>query len=411
MEHLTILKGKNIIIGVTGGIAAYKACELVSSLVKSGADVRVVMTEAAQKFVSPITFSALTHNPTVTDMFSANKSIPHIELLEKADMLAVVPATANIIGKLANGIADDCLSTFLLAAVCPVVIAPAMNINMYQHAAVQHNISLLKSRGIHIIEPSEGYLACGTKGKGRLPDVSILYKEMIDILQQKKDLMGIRVLVTAGGTREPIDPVRYISNRSSGKMGYAIAECAKARGAEITMITTVHNPINVDRLIQVETAQEMYEKVLAYYYEHDIIIMAAAVADYTCMEISSSKIKKKDDILDIKLIKTPDILAELGEIKKDKILVGFAAETDDIECSAMKKLNSKNLDLIVANDVSQKDIGFGSDNNQVSIFNHNGLIIKTPCLTKKKISDIILDTILETDSFIVLRNKKRSDMD
>ncbi|KUO52447.1 MAG: hypothetical protein APF76_05280 [Desulfitibacter sp. BRH_c19] len=394
------LKNKKLLVGVTGGIAAYKSCELVSLLVKNGADVRVIMTEAAQKFVSPVTFSALTNNPTSVHLFGNKENIPHIELVQNADMLAVVPATANIIGKLANGIADDLLSSLLLAANCPVFIAPAMNINMYQNMAVQSNISKLKNRGIFIMDPDEGHLACGTIGKGRLPDPSRIFKELCSILEPQRLFSGLNVLVTAGGTREPIDPVRYIGNRSSGKMGYALAEVAKDLGANVTIISTVENrKCKLDRHISVETAQEMYQQVLQNYQVQDIIIMAAAVADYMPTFIHDDKIKKTADELIVKLTKTPDILSILGSQKNDKILVGFAAETEELEKSAMNKLVRKNVDLIVANDVSNAAIGFSSENNQVSIFDRNGIIVKSKLLPKTEIAKLILNTIAKLDLF------------
>lgn len=394
------LKGKRILVGVSGGIAAYKSCELVSLLVKNGANVRVIMTEAAQKFVAPVTFSALTNNPTSTHMFDGNKSIPHIELVQDVDMLAVVPATANIIGKLANGIADDLLSSLLLAANCPVFFAPAMNISMYTNMAVQNNISILKSRGIIIMEPDEGYLACGTSGKGRLPEPFRIFQEMCSILEPQKIFSGLNILVTAGGTREPIDPVRYIGNRSSGKMGYAIAETAKNLGANVTIISTVDNiNYNLNKHITVETAQEMYQQVLQNYGAQDIIIMAAAVADYMPTTIKDNKIKKTSDELIIKLTKTPDILQTLGLQKGNKILVGFAAETEELEKSAMDKLVRKNIDLVVANDVSNQSIGFSSENNQVTIFDKTGICFKSELLPKVEIAKIILNKIAQLELF------------
>ncbi|MBS3970447.1 MAG: bifunctional phosphopantothenoylcysteine decarboxylase/phosphopantothenate--cysteine ligase CoaBC [Clostridia bacterium] len=401
---------KKILVGVTGGIAAYKTCDLVSQLVKNGADVRVIMTESAQKFIAPITFSALTGNPTSIHMFDTKENIPHIELVQNAHMLAVVPATANIIGKFANGIADDLLSSLLLAATCPIFFAPAMNINMYQNAAVQSNISRLKKMGIFIMEPDVGYLACGTSGKGRLPAPVKIFEEICNILEPKGPLCGCNVLVTAGGTREPIDPVRYIGNRSSGKMGYALAGAARKLGANVTVISTIEKPdYYLDKHIVVETAEEMYKEVLNNYAEQDIIIMAAAVADYMPINIQENKIKKTSDELIIKLKRTPDILSDLGLNKGDKILVGFAAETEELEKFAMDKLVKKNADLIIANDVSNPKIGFSSENNQVAIFDRTGCVTRSDLLPKTEIADIIINKIIDLDLFKKLKEQKGVD--
>ena len=403
------LKDKKILVGITGGIAAYKACDLVSQLVKDGADVRVIMTEAAQKFITPITFSALTGNPTAVHMFETKENIPHIELVQDAHMLAVVPATANIIGKFASGIADDLLSSLLLAATCPIFFAPAMNVNMYQNPAVQSNISRLKKMGVFIMEPDVGYLVCGTSGKGRLPAPTQIFEKIHSILESDKPLNGYNVMVTAGGTRESIDPVRYIGNRSSGKMGYALAEAAKGLGANVTVISTIEADSYVDKHTVVETAVEMYKEVLDNHTEQDIIIMAAAVADYMPVDIQENKIKKTSDELIIKLQKTPDILAALGLKKGDRILVGFAAETEDLARFAMDKLIKKNADLIVANDVSNPEIGFSSENNQVSIFDKNGCVSKSDLLPKSEIANIIINSIMELDLFKKLKERKGVD--
>ena len=406
------LKDKKILVGVTGGIAAYKACDLVSQLVKNGADVRVIMTEAAQKFVAPLTFSALTGNPTSVHMFETKENIPHIELIQDAHMLAVVPATANIIGKFANGIADDLLSSLLLAATCPIFFAPAMNINMYQNSAVQSNISRLKKMGTFVMEHDEGYLACGTTGKGRLPAPTEIFAEICSILNPDKSLQGYNVMVTAGGTREPVDPVRYIGNRSSGKMGYALAEAAMKLGATVTVISTIENlDCYVDKHIVVETAEEMYQEVLSNNTEQDIIIMAAAVADYMPINIQENKIKKTSDELIIKLQKTPDILLALGLKKGDRILVGFAAETEELAKFAMDKLIKKNVDLIVANDVSNPEIGFSSENNQVTIFDKDGYITRSDLLPKTEIANIIINKIMDLDLFKKLKEQKGEDKD
>lgn len=404
------LKDKKILVGVTGGIAVYKTCELVSQLVKNGADVRVIMTESAQKFITPITFSALTGNPTSIHMFDDKENIPHIELVQSANMLAVVPATANIIGKFANGIADDLLSSLLLAATCPIFFAPAMNINMYQNPAVQCNISVLKKRGIFIMEPDVGYLACGTIGKGRLPDPAKIFEEICNILEPKGSLSGYNVLVTVGGTKEPIDPVRYIGNRSSGKMGYALADTARKLGANLTVISTIEKPANfVGKHIVVETAEEMYKEVLNNYTQQDIVIMAAAVADYTPIKMEENKIKKTSDELIIKLKKTPDILATLGLNKGNRILVGFAAETEELDNFAMDKLIKKNADLIIANDVSNPKIGFASEYNQVTIFDRTGCVTRSDLLPKKEIAKIIINKIMDLDLFKKLKEQKGVD--
>ena len=367
-----MLEDKNIIVGVTGGIAAYKAVEIVSSLTKLGANVEVIMTEAATEFVQPITFQSISHNPVYYDMFGPPQSwdVEHISLAQKADLVLLAPATANMIGKVANGIADDMLSTTIMATTAPVLIAPAMNNKMYQNSIVQDNISYLRKKGYKFIETDAGYLACGTVGKGRLPEPQEIVKQAVVQLLSTAQLAGKKVLVTAGGTQEGIDPVRYIGNHSSGKMGYNLARVAQAKGAEVTLVsapTNLTKPNGVD-LINVETAQEMYQEVMGLQEEQDIIIMAAAVADYRPHKVRNEKMKKGSGELRLDLERTEDILYQLGQLcNSEQTLVGFAAETEDLLANAQQKLKKKKLDFIVANDVSASDVGFASDDNQVII--------------------------------------------
>lgn len=395
-----MLKGKNVLVGMTGGISCYKTCDLVSKLKKCDAEVNVIMTESAQKFVSKQTLQSLSKNKVQTAIFQDDGIVPHIELAEKADMLIIAPATANIISKIAHGIADDLLSTLILACRCPIILAPAMNVNMYSNIIVKENIEKLKNMGIHIIGPGEGNLACGASGKGRMLEPDDILKEITkEIIISKDDLSGKKVLVTAGGTKEAVDPVRYIGNRSSGKMGYAAAKAASKRGAEVTLITTIIREVqfygNVN-IIKVDSAQEMYDEVMHIFDDMDIVIMAAAVADYRPKEIASQKIKKKDNTnLILELEKNIDILKELGKKKNNnQILIGFAAETQDIKLNAVKKLKEKKLDFIVANDVSRKDIGFGSNNNIVTIYDKEGNQKKLPLLDKNDAAEEILNYVL-----------------
>ena len=341
------LKGKSVVVGVCGGIAAYKVVEVVSRLKKLGAEVDVIMTANAQKFVTPLTFRSLSHRPVVTDMFSEPEhwEIKHVSLARKADLFIVAPATANIIGKLAAGIADDMLSTTLIATRAPVLIVPAMNNNMYANAVVQRNIKTLRKLGYMFMEPESGMLAEGTSGKGRLPEPPAIVDRACSILSPNKDLGGIRMIVTAGPTRENIDPVRFLSNYSSGKMGYAVAQAAHDRGAEVLLISgpaELECPDGV-KLVRVNTAEEMYDAVLGSFGSCDVVVMAAAVADYRLTEISETKIKKTSDELVLKLRKNPDILEKLGMIKENRILVGFSAETDHLTDNAVMKLESKTL--------------------------------------------------------------------
>ena len=392
-----MLVGKNILLGVTGGIAAYKAVEIVSRLRKAGAAVHVIMTEGATKFVAPLTFREISGNPVVHAMWDEPKTwnVEHIALAQWADCFVIAPATANMIGKIANGIADDMLSTVVMAATSPVMIAPAMNTNMYHNPITQQNISKLRHLGYHMIEPAAGMLACGIEGVGRLPEPVAVVEAIQSIFSAQADLKGKKVLITAGGTREPIDPVRYIGNRSSGKMGYALAEAAVKRGAEVVLVSgpvSLTPPAGV-QFISVETAQEMRAAVLAEFADSDIVIKAAAVADYRVSCQSSQKIKKTNEPLLLVLEKNPDILAELGRIKTQQILVGFAAETENLIAHAAEKLQRKNADLIVANDVTQRGAGFNADTNIVKLLYKNGKVEELPQMAKKKLADVIFDKI------------------
>jgi len=367
------MQDKTIAVGVTSSIAIHKSLELVSQLVKKGESVHVVMTENATKLVAPLQFQTISQNPVYFDLFDSGQDWKprHIELADKSDLLAIVPATANIIGKMAHGIADDMLSTLAIAVRCPVLLAPAMNCHMYANPFVQENLRILvEKRGVFIAEPEEGWLACGYEGKGRLQDVGRIIEQIEGILQPKKDFSGRRILVTAGPTREYLDPVRFISNRSSGKMGYAIAETAARRGASVKLIsgpTALHPPPQVD-IVNVETALQMCEAVLSSADSFDIIIMAAAVADYRPREEKAHKIKKSEGELVVQFERNPDISVELGKKKKEtQILVGFAAETENEIENAQAKLVRKNLDMIVVNNVLQEGAGFETDTNIVTI--------------------------------------------
>ena len=386
---------KNIVIGVTGGIAVYKAVDVVSKLTKKNYNVHVIMTKAAQKFVSPLTFQSISMNYVVSDMFNEPKNweVEHIALAQKADLFIIVPATANIIGKIANGIADDMLSTTVMATNAPVLITPAMNTNMLCHPIVQENIMKLMNLGYHFVEPAEGRLACGDFGKGKLADPEVIVLEAERILNLENDLAGKRILVTAGPTREPIDPVRYLTNYSSGKMGYAVAEVSAKRGAEVILIsgpTALKKPMGVTN-IDVITTNDMYEAVLKNYEWADIIVKAAAVSDYRPESIANDKIKKLNEEMSIKLTKNPDILKELGtRKKKNQILIGFAAETQDLIKNARLKIENKNLDFIVANDVTKDGAGFDSDTNIAAIIDKNESIQYFDKMSKLELADIII---------------------
>lgn len=381
---------------MTGGIAVYKAAALTSKLTQAGADVKVIISESAQKFVSPLTFQALSKNDVYTDTFDEkdSKVIAHIDLADWADLIIVAPATANVIGKLANGIADNMITTTLLAATSPVWIAPAMNVHMYSHPAVLKNIDTLYRFGYRFIEPGEGYLACGYVGKGRMEEPEKIIENMILFFQSSKpNLSGAKVVITAGPTREKIDPVRFITNHSSGKMGYAIAEEAVQTGAEVTLIS---GPVSLKppaglRFIQVESAEEMYQAVMKEYDNADIVIKTAAVADYRPKVSYDHKVKKQPGDQMIELERTRDILFELGKKKQGQILIGFAAETEHVAEYAQTKLTKKNTDMIVANNVKVEGAGFGTDTNIVTIFKRDGTSIELPIMSKKAVAVKILE--------------------
>lgn len=390
------MEGKRILLGVTGGIACYKACDLVSKLRRKGAHVHVVMTASAQKLVTPHTFKSLSGNPVSTELFYDPQAIPHLKLADEADLVVIAPATANIIAKIAYGLADDLLSTLLLACRCPIIIAPAMNVNMYLNPMVQENLEKLQKAGIKTIGPNSGNLACGTRGQGRMAEPLEILQTIAEVFHAEQDFKGKKILISAGGTREPVDPVRYIGNRSTGKMGYALATAALQRGAQVTLVTTVlrASEPGID-VIEVETAHQMYEQIMLRSSEQDIIVMAAAVADYKPKNPQQKKIKKRENQgLTIELEKTPDILQSLGKNKsKEQVLIGFAAETNNLAQHAIEKLEKKNLDLIIANDVTCKGAGFGSDTNIITIFDKTGKKKEFPLLSKLEISNKILDHV------------------
>ncbi|MBP7072450.1 MAG: bifunctional phosphopantothenoylcysteine decarboxylase/phosphopantothenate--cysteine ligase CoaBC [Clostridia bacterium] len=393
-----MLSGKKIVLGVSGGIAAYKACELVSRLKKLNADVHVIMTASAAKFVTPLTFQSLSLNQVAVDMFDTPNywEIEHISLAKLADVIVIAPATANIIGKLANGIADDMLSTTIMATKAKVLVAPAMNTNMYENPVLQRNIKLLSELGYIMIPPAEGRLACGDVGKGKMAEPAVIEKTIVDLLNPRQDMAGRTVLVTAGPTREAIDPVRFISNNSTGKMGYAIARQAALRGAKVYLVsgpTILDTPIGVERY-DVISAEEMYNKVMELFPMCDIVIKAAAVADYAPMNAYSQKVKKSENQLELKLKKNPDILYELGKIKGSKILVGFAMETENLVENAAEKVKKKNLDFIAANDLNEAGAGFAAETNAVKLIDREGNIENIPLKMKDEIADIILDRIV-----------------
>jgi phosphopantothenoylcysteine decarboxylase / phosphopantothenate---cysteine ligase len=390
-----MLKNKTIVLGITGGIAAYKAADLASKLTQAGATVETVMTEAATRMITPLTLRNITHRPVVTDMFemASEYSVEHIALAEAADAVIIAPATANTISKLAAGIADNMLGCIVLATQAPVIIAPAMNDIMYRNAVTQENIGKLKARGFTIIEPEYGRLASGKMGKGRLPETSKLIEAIERALGQKNDLDGKRIVVTAGGTREPIDPVRHIGNRSSGKMGYALAEAARERGAEVILIAanvSLPEPVGVE-VVKVTTTAEMKKAVVGAVKKADALLMAAAVADYQPEVIARSKIKKESaQNLTLKLVKTPDIISE---VKGKFIKVGFAAESENLIANAKKKLETKGLDLIIANDITAPDSGFDVDTNRVVIIDKKGKVEELPLLSKREVADKVLDKV------------------
>ena len=394
---------KCVCIGVSGGIAAYKALDIVSALRKKDIDVRVIMTESATKFVTVLPFQSLSQNMVATDMFSEPKAyeIQHISLAKRADVFLVAPATANIIGKVANGIADDMLSTTIMATKAKVIFAPAMNTNMYENIIVQENINKLKKLGYEFIEPASGILACGDEGKGKLADVNTIVERVLNELEfkeVKKDLLGKKVLISAGPTHSKIDPVRFITNRSTGKMGYYLAEVARNRGADVTLVSGPTNltPPEGVKVINITTNEEMKNAILDNYNNSDIVIKSAAVADYKIKNYSEKKIKKGNEDLVLTFVRDNDILKILGEKKENQILVGFAAESNDVIENARKKLLNKNLDLIVANDITCNDTGFASDDNKVIIISKDGKEKHLDKMSKRKVASEIFDTILRS---------------
>ena len=393
-----MLKDKTVVIGVSGGIAVYKTLDVISRLRKLGVNVNVIMTKSACEFVAPMTFQTLSQNFAITDMFEEPKTwdVEHISLAKKADTFLIVPATANVIGKIAGGIADDMLTTTVMATKAPVIIAPAMNTNMYENPIVQDNIEKLKGYGYKFVEPASGRLACGDLGRGKLADVDDIVHEVYVSLFGSDDLKGMKITVTAGPTVEDIDPVRYITNRSSGKMGYSIAKRAIMRGAEVTLIsgpTSLDRPRGVHKFVQTSSAESLYNAVNDNFEDCDALIQSAAVADYKPKNYSKKKVKKKDGDLSIELARTKDVAKEMGKIKADKVLVGFAAETNDLLQNAQRKIESKNLDFIVANDLTKEGAGFNTDTNIVKIIDADGNMEDYPKMSKEDVADIILDKV------------------
>jgi phosphopantothenoylcysteine decarboxylase/phosphopantothenate--cysteine ligase len=391
-----MLKDKKIIVGITGGIAAYKTCEIVRRLKKLGAQVIVIMTQSAQKFITPLTLETLSENEVVTEMFPEKRmvGVRHVNLANWADLILIAPATANIIGKIKAGIADDILTTVVISTKSKVIITPAMNVNMYENRIFRENMEYLKKLGYLFIEPEIGALACGT-GRGRLPEPEVIVGEVVKLITGKKDLEGKSILITAGRTEEPLDPVRYISNRSSGKMGYAIAEAARKRGARVTLISGPSNltaPAEVN-FIPVKTAQEMFSAIKSLFGKTDALIMTAAVSDFVPTVVSKDKIKRTNEEVLLKLKPSLDILKEVGKRKKKQILVGFSLETKDEIENSKRKLKEKNLDLIVVNNPNVPGAGFEVDTNQVSIIDKRGKVEKLPLLSKKEVAEKVLDRV------------------
>lgn len=388
---------KCVVVGVSGGVAVYKALDVISRLRKKDVEVHVIMTKSATEFVTPLSFQSLSQNMVITDMFAEPKAweIQHISLAKKADLMLIVPATANIIGKVANGIADDMLSTTIMATKAPVVFCPAMNTNMYENPIVQRNISLLKELGYEFIEPASGRLACGDEGKGKLQDTEIIAEETLRRLHSTKDLLGKKVVVTAGPTMVPIDPVRILTNRSSGKMGYSIAEEARDRGAEVVLIsgpTSLRKPNGI-KVIDIKTNEDMFNAIKNEFKDADIVIKSAAVADYKAKSYSNEKIKKTGDDLNLIFERDRDILKTLGDMKENQILVGFAAESSNLKENAKGKLERKNLDYIVANDISKPETGFASDENKVTIISKSGEEVSLEKMSKREVAKNIFDII------------------
>ena len=396
-----MLKDKNILLGVTGSISAYKIVNLASALVKLHANVDVILTKNGERFITPVTFETLTKNRCLTDTFDRGdvSEIKHIALAERADVILIAPASADIIGKMAHGIADDMLSTTVLAAGCPVLVAPAMNVNMFRHPAVQENLAVLEKRGITVIPPESGILACGAVGEGKLPSEQTLLDFILRETAHKKDLSGKKVLVTAGPTQESLDPVRFITNHSTGKMGYAVARQAMLRGAEVTLVS---GPVNISpppfvKVVQVKSAEDMFQAVSVCCEEQDYFVMAAAVADYTPAEIKSEKIKKSSDESDLslQLKRTKDILKWLGEHKKDgQLICGFSMETENIMENSKAKLQKKNADMIAANSLREKGSGFDTETNHITLIKKD-CVIDLPMLSKEEAADRLLDVLLE----------------
>ncbi|MBI3670454.1 MAG: bifunctional phosphopantothenoylcysteine decarboxylase/phosphopantothenate--cysteine ligase CoaBC [Acidobacteria bacterium] len=394
----------NIALGVSGGVAAYKAAELVRRLQQEKLDVQVVMTRSAKEFIAPLTFAALTGQKVITEMFggeagepaNVESAIEHIAVAQRIDLLVITPATANVLAKLARGIADDFLTTLYLATTAPVVVAPAMNVNMWEHPATQENLEILRARGVRVVDPDEGYLACGMTGAGRLASVAAIAQVVCEVLGIRHDFDGETVLVTAGPTCEDLDPVRFLTNRSSGKMGYALADAAQRRGARVILVsgpTALTPPTGVE-CVQVRTAEEMHRAVLERAPECTVVIKAAAVADFRPVVPHAKKIKRGAGRFTLELEPTPDILADLARVKGDRILVGFAAETDHVAEHAREKLAAKRADLIVANDVTQHGAGFDQDTNVVSLFARDGRELSLPRLSKFDVANRVLDEIL-----------------
>jgi len=407
-----------ITLGVTGGVAAYKAAELVRRLQQDGFAVQVVMTRSAREFVTPLTFAALSGQKVMTDLFAESggeanleSAIEHIAVAQRTDSLLVAPATADVIAKFTRGIADDFLTTLHLASTAPVVIAPAMNVNMWNHAATQENLEMLRARGVHVVQPDEGYLACGMTGPGRLAGQEAIIAAVRDALKLKRDLEGETVVVTAGPTCEDLDPVRYITNRSSGKMGYAVAEAAARRGARVVLVsgpTALDTPAGVER-VNVRTALEMQQAVHRHFSDASVGIFAAAVADYRSLEKVSQKIKRSKEPLTIRLEPNPDILASVAAEKGSRLVVGFAAETDHVAENARKKLAAKNADLIVANDVTAEGAGFDLDTNVVTLLARDGRNLALPKMSKREVAERILDEVVRLRSVLRVAAQHSSD--
>ncbi|MBI5199625.1 MAG: bifunctional phosphopantothenoylcysteine decarboxylase/phosphopantothenate--cysteine ligase CoaBC [Nitrospirae bacterium] len=388
------LTGKRILLGITGSIAAYKTIDLIRRLIDLGAEITVTMTRSAQTFITPLTLETVSRKKVFTDL--TQEPLSHITLLENNDLFLIAPATANIIGKMASGIADDLMSTLLMASPIPVLMVPAMNNWMYENPILQRNKEILEEKGIEVLEPELGDLACGHKGIGRFPETEKIIKKVIEILKKKEDLRGETVLITAGPTREPIDPVRFVSNRSSGKMGYSLARVAWRRGAEVTLIsgpTTLKPPFGVN-YISVERTEEMMKKVISSFENATIGIMAAAVADWS-PEVSPHKIKKNGGTLTLRMKENPDILKKMGDRKGKRILVGFAAETDNAVENGKKKLIEKNLDMVVVNDLRDEGAGFDVDTNKVTMIDRKGRVSELPLMSKIEVADRIIDKVIE----------------